>query len=79
MALDEYRKNFPLTDIEGAGETYHFIGAHSDVGGGYKPITKELIFEYTNKIRRQKPSKPYQIRIKMVFKLEKGGMQSIAR
>lgn len=49
VALDEYRKNFPLTDIEGAGETYHFIGAHSDVGGGYKPITKELIFEYTNK------------------------------
>ncbi|OOF59931.1 T6SS phospholipase effector Tle1-like catalytic domain-containing protein [Rodentibacter myodis] len=49
VALDEYRKNFPLTDIEGAGETYHFIGAHSDVGGGYAPITKELIFEYTNK------------------------------
>lgn len=49
VALDEYRKNFPLTDIEGAGETYGFIGAHSDVGGGYAPITKELIFEYTNK------------------------------
>lgn len=49
VALDEYRKNFPLTDIEGAGETYNFIGAHSDVGGGYAPLTKENIFEYTNK------------------------------
>ncbi|WP_018652938.1 T6SS phospholipase effector Tle1-like catalytic domain-containing protein [Actinobacillus capsulatus] len=49
VALDEYRKNFPLTDIEGAGETYRFIGAHSDVGGGYSPSTTERIFEYTNK------------------------------
>ncbi|WGE78117.1 DUF2235 domain-containing protein [Actinobacillus equuli subsp. haemolyticus] len=49
VALDEYRKNFPLTDIEGAGETYRFIGAHSDVGGGYLPSTTESIFEYINK------------------------------
>ncbi|MDG2952945.1 T6SS phospholipase effector Tle1-like catalytic domain-containing protein [Exercitatus varius] len=42
-ALDEYRKNFPLTDTNGAGMTYGFIGAHSDVGGGYRKTEKETI------------------------------------
>lgn len=43
VAMDEYRKNFPLTDTNGAGLTYEFIGAHSDVGGGYAKIEKEKI------------------------------------
>ncbi|OOF59993.1 T6SS phospholipase effector Tle1-like catalytic domain-containing protein [Rodentibacter myodis] len=43
VAMDEYRKNFPLTDTNGVGLTYEFIGAHSDVGGGYAKIEKEKI------------------------------------
>lgn len=43
VALDEYRKNFPLTNTNGAGLTYGFIGAHSDVGGGYAKLEKEQI------------------------------------
>lgn len=40
VALDEYRKNFPLSDTQGAGLTYYFIGAHSDIGGGYAKIER---------------------------------------
>ncbi|WP_386695041.1 phospholipase effector Tle1 domain-containing protein [Lonepinella sp. MS14435] len=43
VALDEYRENFPLTDTNGAGMTYAFIGAHSDVGGGYREIETETV------------------------------------
>ncbi|WP_150538918.1 T6SS phospholipase effector Tle1-like catalytic domain-containing protein [Actinobacillus vicugnae] len=46
VALDEYRENFPLSDTQDVGETYYFIGAHSDVGGGYPKKTKENIFDY---------------------------------
>jgi len=37
-AADEYRKNFPLTNIDSAGEkgVQKFLpGSHSDIGGGY--------------------------------------------
>ena len=43
IALDEYRKNFPLSDTQDAGFTYGFIGAHSDVGGGYRKKEKENV------------------------------------
>ncbi|OOF57002.1 hypothetical protein BKK56_01785 [Rodentibacter genomosp. 2] len=43
VAMDEYRKNFPLTNTNGAGLSYEFIGAHSDVGGGYAAIEKEKV------------------------------------
>lgn len=43
VAMDEYRENFPLTNTNGAGLTYEFIGAHSDVGGGYANVEKEKI------------------------------------
>ena len=47
VALDEYRENFPLSDTQGVGETYSFIGAHSDIGGGYAKIEDEKLFSYT--------------------------------
>lgn len=47
VALDEYRENFPLSDTQGVGETYSFIGAHSDIGGGYARIENEKLFSYT--------------------------------
>lgn len=53
VALDEYRENFPLTDTEGAGRTYYLIGAHSDVGGGYEPMTVERLFKYALQKPRQ--------------------------
>ena len=43
VAMDEYREKFPLTNTYGAGLTYEFIGAHSDVGGGYAAVEKEII------------------------------------
>ncbi len=46
IALDEYRYNFPLTDTQGAGLTYNFVGAHSDIGGGYPKEAEEKVFEY---------------------------------
>ncbi|WGE85926.1 T6SS phospholipase effector Tle1-like catalytic domain-containing protein [Actinobacillus equuli] len=47
VALDEYRENFPLSDTQGAGLTYYFIGAHSDIGGGYARIENEKLFNYS--------------------------------
>lgn len=41
VAADEYRTNFPLTDIKGVGIDNKLIGVHSDIGGGYPPISKE--------------------------------------
>lgn len=36
-AMHEYRVNFPLTNIKGSGgQERPFLGAHSDVGGGYR-------------------------------------------
>ncbi|THA09956.1 T6SS phospholipase effector Tle1-like catalytic domain-containing protein [Rodentibacter pneumotropicus] len=49
VAMDEYRKNFPLTNTNGAGLTYEFIGAHSDVGGGYASVEKEKIADVFDK------------------------------
>ena len=46
IALDEYRKNFPLSDTQGAGLSYYFIGAHSDIGGGYANVEYESLFDY---------------------------------
>ncbi len=46
IALDEYRDNFPLTDTQGAGFTYNFVGAHSDIGGGYPKESEEKVFDY---------------------------------
>ncbi len=46
IALDEYRYNFPLTDTQGAGLTYDFVGAHSDIGGGYPKQSEEEVFDY---------------------------------
>ncbi|WP_244151934.1 DUF2235 domain-containing protein [Rodentibacter myodis] len=43
VAVDEYRKNFPLTNTNGTWLTYEFIGAHSDVGDGYASLEKEKI------------------------------------
>ncbi|OOF60060.1 T6SS phospholipase effector Tle1-like catalytic domain-containing protein [Rodentibacter myodis] len=50
IAMDEYRKNFPLSDTEGAGLTYQFIGAHSDVGGGYKKEEVEQVAVLQDKL-----------------------------
>ncbi|CAB3755798.1 T6SS phospholipase effector Tle1-like catalytic domain-containing protein [Paraburkholderia humisilvae] len=41
VALNEYRKNFPLTTVLGGNvhdgiREYGFIGAHSQIGGGYR-------------------------------------------
>jgi len=40
-AHDELRFNFPLTNIQGAGEEWSLIGVHSDIGGGYAPQEHE--------------------------------------
>ncbi|NOR56489.1 MAG: hypothetical protein GQ531_09795 [Sulfurovum sp.] len=42
IAHDEVRKNFPLTNIKGAGTEYSFMGVHSDIGGGYGEEKTEL-------------------------------------
>jgi hypothetical protein len=44
-AADEVRKNFPLTDVQGAGEEWKLLGVHSDIGGGYAPNeTEEFVY-----------------------------------
>lgn len=49
-AHDEVRKNFPLTNVKGAGaKEYAYIGVHSDVGGGYPPESVEE-FIYSRQI-----------------------------
>ncbi len=44
-AADEYRENFPLTDISRVSEArkveLSLPGAHSDIGGGYNPVEVE--------------------------------------
>ncbi|MBF7093599.1 DUF2235 domain-containing protein [Flavobacterium sp. ALJ2] len=43
-AEDEHRKKFPLTDIASAGSNSKELslpGVHSDIGGGYKDMTKD--------------------------------------
>jgi hypothetical protein len=41
-AAQEYRKNFPLTNIVGSGGQEHaLLGVHSDIGGGYPDNTTE--------------------------------------
>lgn len=41
-AADEYRGNFPLTNVQGSGGLEaKLIGVHSDIGGGYPPLTDE--------------------------------------
>lgn len=49
VAADEFRKNFPVTNIASAGSgkgvTYHIPGAHSDVGGGYNNISEADMHE----------------------------------
>jgi hypothetical protein len=42
-AADEHRKNFSLTNIDGAGDEYFLPGVHSDIGGGYSE--KDVIEE----------------------------------
>lgn len=43
VASDEFRKNFPLTNIANSGgEELIYAGVHSDIGGGYEPIEKEV-------------------------------------
>ena len=50
-ANDEVRKNFPLTNVKGAGaKEYAYLGVHSDVGGGYPPESVEE-FIYSKQIR----------------------------
>lgn len=41
QAQNEVRKNFPLSDTSGAGDSYVFLGVHSDVGGGYSKQENE--------------------------------------
>lgn len=43
-AADEYRKNFPLTNIDSAlkGQQLFLPGAHSDIGGGYVDSVDEI-------------------------------------
>ncbi|ATV55628.1 hypothetical protein CTM53_11535 [Prevotella intermedia] len=48
VAADEYRKNFSLTDISSAGNRGREIilpGAHSDIGGGYRDIEEEKMYD----------------------------------
>ncbi|VEH65790.1 Uncharacterized conserved protein [Rodentibacter pneumotropicus] len=74
VAMDEYRKNFPLTNTNGAGLTYEFIGAHSDVGGGYASVEKEKIADvFDKKNQTKKMRSHYCYRQKMIFKLVKIG------
>jgi hypothetical protein len=40
-ALDEFRKNFALTNSNSAGVSFSFPGAHSDIGGGYEAEESE--------------------------------------
>jgi glutathione S-transferase len=44
MALDEQRRDFPVTrwDEDGRVEQVWFVGAHADVGGGYPPAESGL-------------------------------------
>jgi hypothetical protein len=49
VALDEQRREFPVTDIQGALQV-GFRGVHSDVGGGYPDnffeyITRRFVYE----------------------------------
>ncbi len=50
-ANDEVRKNFPLTNVKGAGaKEYAYLGVHSDVGGGYAAESEEE-FIYSRQIK----------------------------
>ncbi|WP_456314309.1 T6SS phospholipase effector Tle1-like catalytic domain-containing protein [Pseudomonas shirazensis] len=57
-AEDEYRKNFPLTNIASAGANsieLSLPGAHSDIGGGYQTETEFVIITETgSKVEAEK-------------------------
>jgi len=58
-AEDEYRENFPLTNIASAGANSIELtlpGCHSDIGGGYKSGDKEIVIitETGSKIEEEK-------------------------
>lgn len=58
VAGDEYRLNFPSTNIQssiaaGIGYEYTIPGAHSDIGGGYKEIETERREFYNDQERAQ--------------------------
>jgi uncharacterized protein (DUF2235 family) len=58
-AEDEHRINFPLTNIASAGSNSVELilpGVHSDIGGGYKNETKEIVIltETASKIEEEK-------------------------
>src|SRR6185295_346112 len=44
MAIDELRRDFPVTrwDARDGIEQVWFAGAHADVGGGYLPVESRL-------------------------------------
>jgi hypothetical protein len=73
-AEDEHRINFPLTNIASAGDNSIELtlpGVHSDIGGGYKNGTNEIVIltEAGSKIEAEKKYvieqgwfKPYQLK-----------------